>query len=335
MKALALTKSGNPFEIVNIDEPEISNKSDVKIKIHGTGICGGDLTDYLNPPTVNTSRILGHEYSGEIVDTGSEVNKLKAGDKVIAESSAGCEECIYCRTGYTNICPNRKGISGSYTDFIVVPSRYVYKLPKETSLDLALLSEPLACVINGIEKTKIRPGDLVVVIGPGPLGIMASYLAKLKGAKVFLVGRSSSQKRLDIAKNELNLNIINSDKVNLKQYINDLNHYGADVVFGCAGSSQVVNLGFDIVRKGGSYTELGLFGKNRVDVDFEKIVKKEIKVKGAVSHKPDSWNRLLKLYENGSINDLEKIITNKYHLANWKKAFENLKDRKDLKAVLY
>ncbi|RAK12510.1 L-iditol 2-dehydrogenase [Halanaerobium saccharolyticum] len=336
MKALALTKAGDPFEIIDVEEPEIRKDDQVKIKIHGTGVCGGDLSDYLNPPVLKKeSIILGHEYSGEIVAVGSKVNNLNVGDRVIAESSAGCEKCIYCRDGYTNLCLDRKGISGSYTDYIVVPARYVYKLPEQISLDLATLSEPLACVINALEKTKIRPGDLVVVIGPGPLGIFTSYLARLKGARVFLVGRSSSKKRLEIAKDKLNLNIINSDKINVKKYISDLSKYGAETVFGCAGSEQVVNLAFDLVKKGGSYIELGLFNASSQNINFEKIVTKEIKVTGAVSHRPDSWDRLLKLYQSGVLKDLEKIITNKYPIKDWKTAFENLKAREDLKAVLY
>lgn len=336
MRALALTKNGNPFEIINIDEPQITKANQVKIKIHGTGICGGDLSDYLNPPSLNSSQlILGHEYSGEIVELGAKVTNFKIGDKVIAESSAGCEECFYCRNGYTNLCPDRKGISGSFTDYIVVPERYVYRLPAETSLDLAILSEPLACVLNGIEKTQLRAGDLTVVVGPGPLGILTAFLADLKGAAVILVGRSSSQKRLEIAQNKLNLEVINSDLVDPGEYIKKINSYGADVVFGCAGSEKIIDFALQILKKGGSYTELGLFHGSKITIDFEKIVKKELKVTGAVSHRPDSWNRLLKLYKRNDLNELSKIISSKYELKNWKTAFENLKERKDLKAVLY
>ncbi|MTI62142.1 MAG: zinc-binding dehydrogenase [Firmicutes bacterium] len=337
MKALALTERGNPFEIIEVDEPEIRNEDELKIKIYGSGICGSELHEYQDPPKekIDLPKILGHEYSGTIVDKGSRVKGLEIGDRVIAESSAGCEKCIYCRSGYTNLCPSREGISGSFTDYIVVPSRYVYKLPDNISLDLALLSEPLACVINGLEKTKIKQGDLVVVIGPGPLGILAAYLAVKSGTKVVLIGRSSSENRLKIAA-ELSIpHIINSDNTNAKKYIKKLDSFGADVVISCVGSAEVVNLGFELLKNGGSYTELGLFNRNQVSVDFEKIVSKEINVVGAVSHKPESWNQLLKLYESGLLDGLQKIITGEYQLSEWKKAFENLISRKDTKAVIY
>ncbi len=337
MKALAVTKNSDPFEIIDIEDPDIKNKNDIKIKIHGTGICGGEVHWYNNPPEDLGSfpKIIGHEYSGTIVEKGSNVKNLDIGDKVIAESSKGCEECIYCRTGYTNICPNRDSISGSFTDYIVVPERYVYKLPENVSLDLATLSEPLVCVINGFEKTNITHGDVVVVIGPGPLGLISAFLAKLNGARVIMVGRSSSSERLKIAE-ELSIpHVINSDNTDIKQYVENLDSFGADVVIGAAGSEEVVNTGFELLKKGGAYTELGLFHKERLNINFEAIVRKEIDVVGAVSHKPESWNTLLKLYKSNVLKDLEKIITGKYKLSNWEEAFENLINRKDAKAIIH
>ena len=337
MEALSIMNAGER-QFSFLDKPEPKPKpAQVLIEIYGTTVCGTEVHAYeghLKMP-LKYPYSIGHEYSGVIVEMGEDVRDLKLGDRVIAESSAGCEACRYCRNGLTNLCTNRSSIAGSFTRFVAVDARYVYRLPDHISLRRATLSEPLACVINGlIDQSTIHAGDLVVIIGPGPIGLLAAILAEEMGAEVVLIGRSSSRVRLELASRQLELpHVIDTDAIDAVAFVRELDAMGADVVIDAAGGAAAVNLGFDLVRKGGAFIELALFNAP-AEVDFEKILFKQIRINGAVSHRPKSWQKLLQFYMQNRLRKAEQIISHEYPLEKWEEAFEVMVSREATKSLI-
>ena len=201
-------------ELRDMPEPT-PGPDEVMIEVKAAGICGSDLHIFdediklpIRPPV-----IIGHEFSGVIAEVGSSVTKWKPGDRVTSETSAHvCGECLPCRTGNYNVCAEKRLIgywfNGAFAKYCVVPSRLVHKLPDNVSFLAGALCEPLACCVNGvIEKTRILPGDVVVIAGPGPIGLLSLQIAKSQGATVVLCGLSQDEKRLKLGE-ELGADLI-------------------------------------------------------------------------------------------------------------------------------
>lgn len=242
MKALVKTEPG--FGNLEILEKEIPTPSEneVKIKVHYAGICGTDVHTYEGHYKVNYPVTLGHEFSGEIVEVGSNVNDFKVGDRVTSETTYYiCGECEYCKTGDYNLCNHRKGLgtqqNGGFTNYLVARAASVHKLPDNVSYKAASMTEPLACAYHAVSKIDIYQDDTVVVMGPGPIGLLVAQVVKSKGGKVIITGLDNDKARLKKAE-ELNLDhVVNIQHTDLKEYVNGLTDgYGADVVLECSGA---------------------------------------------------------------------------------------------------
>lgn len=260
MKALIkLRKGDGNVEIHDAPEP-VTGSGEVKIEVKATGICGSDIHIYhddikipVKPPV-----IIGHEFSGIVTEVGENVKEIRVGDAVTSETAVSvCGVCRYCRTGNYNLCPHRLGIgywiNGAFTKYCVVPRERVHKLPKDVDFISAAMCEPLACCIHGvIELTGVTAGDVVVITGPGAIGLLTLQIAKAEGGKVGICGTSQDQKRLKLARGLGADVIVNIQKENADQIISDLtNGYGADVIFECSGNPKAANFGLDMVEKTG------------------------------------------------------------------------------------
>jgi L-iditol 2-dehydrogenase len=341
MQGLFKTAPGDRnMEIRNIPVPE-PGSNQVLIEVKAAGICGSDLHIYhwdigyaMRPPM-----IVGHECSGVIVETGKEVQDWKAGDRVTAEPSAiVCGTCRYCRTGAYNLCPERKvmgyWVNGVFAEYVVVDAIRLHKLPDSISFDEGALTEPLACCVHAVhELTGVEVGDIVVVTGPGAIGMLTAQLAKAEGAVVVMVGTSADEKRLQKAE-ELGVDaVLNLEKENpVEKILNITEGYGADIVFECAGAAPAAALGLELVRKQGKYTQVGLFGKP-IMLDFEKIAYKELTVKGSLAQRWTAWKRTIKIMDQGKIN-LKAVISDKLPLSQWQEAFDRFEKKQGLKILL-
>ena len=180
----------------------------VLIGVRAAGVCGSDVHLWRNHQSweINLPLVLGHEFSGEVVAVGSDVDGVAPGDRVTCETAAKvCGRCSYCLGGAYNLCPHRLGygalIDGAFTDIVVARPEILHPLPDAVSWEHASLTEPGCVAYNAlVEKTDVRAGDLVVVQGPGPIGIMALQIARIQGAGTLVVlGTGADQARLDIA----------------------------------------------------------------------------------------------------------------------------------------
>jgi len=324
------------------DVPEPSPRPDeVMIEVKAAGICGSDIHIFdediklpIKPPV-----IIGHEFSGVIAEVGSSVTKWKPGDRVTSETSVHvCGECIPCRTGNYNVCAEKRLIgywfNGAFTKYCVVPSRLVYRLPDNVSFLSGALCEPLACCVNGVmEKTHIKPGDLVVIAGPGPIGLLSLQIAKSQSASVVLCGVSRDEKRLRLGE-ELGADLtVNVEEENPWRIVSKMtNGAGADVFIDCSGSPNAIRMGFQLVRRGGQYTQIGLTGKP-FNLDFDLVAYKELIVRGSLGQRWTSWKTALKMLSKGLVKT-EPLISDVLPLSQWEIGFRKVRMKEGIKVIL-
>jgi threonine dehydrogenase-like Zn-dependent dehydrogenase len=173
----AVFEGNGKVAITERPDPTISRPDDVLIRIAANGLCGSDLRAFATPPEMvyENGVIVGHEFSGTIVDAGDEV-VLAPGSHVVVHPNIWCQTCWYCRSGHTNLCDRFVHIGsmrdGGAAELCVVPERMVYVVPDEMAFDLAALAEPLACVLNGTKQASVHPGESVLILGAGPIGLL-------------------------------------------------------------------------------------------------------------------------------------------------------------------
>jgi len=341
MKAVVKHAHGKGnVELREMPEPT-PGPDEVMIEVKAAGICGSDLHIFdediklpIRPPV-----IMGHEFSGVIAEVGSSVTKWKPGDRVTSETSAYvCGECVSCRTGNYNVCAEKRLIgywfNGAFTKYCVVPSRLVHRLPDNVSFLSGALCEPLACCVNGmIEKTRIEPGDLVVIAGLGPIGLLSLQIAKSQGASVILCGTSQDGKRLKLGEElgaDLTVNVEEEDPWRAVSRMT--NGAGADVFIDCSGSPNAVRMGFKLVRRGGQYTQIGLTGRP-FNLDFDLVAYKELIVRGSLGQRWTSWKTGLKMLSKGLVKT-EPLISDVLPLSQWETGFRKIRMKEGIKVIL-
>lgn len=341
MKGVAKYELGpGNVKLMDFEEPT-PGPGQVKILVKEAGICGSDIHIWhqdiylpMKPPF-----ILGHEFSGDIVEVGEGVNTYKVGDRVVATPGIDrCNLCDYCRDGSYGHCLHGRSMgywyNGTFAKYLVVPERNLYKIPDNVSYTAAALTEPLACAVHGVcgEATAIKAGDTVLVTGPGTLGLMAAQTAKAQGAKVLISGTSVDTERLALAK-ELGIDItIDVQKEDLKQVVMDhTGGYGVDVVVECSGTEAGINSSVGLTRHHGRYIQVGLPGKP-IMFNIEIVVYKDLIITGPYASRQQDFRRALKLLENGLVKT-EPLVTHKYKLSEWEEAFHAFEKKEGIKLV--
>ncbi|MFA4955745.1 MAG: zinc-binding dehydrogenase [Candidatus Methanoperedens sp.] len=342
MLALVKTKKGTGnIELMDVEIPKIG-VNEVLIKVQAAGICGTDIhvknDEFPYWPPV----ILGHEFSGNIIETGSEIKDYRIGDRVVAEPhTLACGKCYYCRTGNIQICSSKRsigwGIDGAFTEYIKMPEKLLHRIPDNMSYENAAVIEPTANVVHDVlERGKVEPEDFVVVLGPGPIGLLAAMAAKAQGAReVAIVGTPEDENlRLKIARDvgiDHVINIADEDPLNRILELTDNN--GADLVVEASGAEPAINMAVNLVRKKGRITVIGMTGKKKIEVPWDTAIFKACDVLFNFSTSYTSWNRAISMVAQGKIN-IDAIITHREPLANWEKTFDSVENKKAIKALL-
>ncbi len=322
--------------------PELGvQKNQVKIKVAYTGICGTDIHTFTGQyKNSQTPVVLGHEFSGIVVEVGEDVTKVKVGDKVTSETTfVTCGECDYCLEKDYNLCAHRKGIgtqiNGSFAEYVISREESVHVLPDTVDLKAAALTEPLACCVHAaLEKTVVKKEDKVLIFGPGPIGLLQAQVVKAQGAFVILAGITKDQKRLELAKS-LGIDVtVDIQKESLEEIVLTYTKgYGVDKLFECSGAVQALNQGLPLVKKKGTFVQVGIFSEKLNLLDQESIIQREITYIGTRSQKPSSWHIALKLLEEKKINT-EKMITKIVPLDYWRQGFEAVLSGNEIKVLV-
>ncbi|TWI59311.1 zinc-binding dehydrogenase [Halalkalibacter nanhaiisediminis] len=341
MKAVMKLNPGHDnMSLETLTEPEVKGDL-VKIKVAYTGICGTDIHTFTGEyANSKTPVVLGHEFSGIVTEVGPNVQNVKVGDRVTSETTfTTCGECEYCLEKDYNLCSNRKGIgtqvNGSMAEFVISREESVHVLADSISLKAAALAEPLACCVHaGLEKTTIEEEDKVLVFGPGPIGLLQCQVAKAQGAFVILAGITKDKERLELAKSigvDVIVDVLEEDLTEV--VMKHTGGYGVDKVFECSGAVPALNQGLPLVKKKGTFVQVGIFANKMNPLDQESIVQREINYIGTRSQKPSSWHLALKLLEDQKI-DVDKMITKVVPLDEWRKGFEAVMGGNEIKVII-
>ena len=310
-----------------VPAPELT-AGKVLIDVHAVAICGTDRSAIAKGQGMTVPRVLGHEVAGTIREIAPDVEThLAVGDRVTVETDAyRCGVCEYCRKEEYNRCPYRLGIGttvdGGLADELVMPIATLHKLPDGLSMAAGALSEPLAVSVHGvIEQSPSLAGEVVVVIGPGAIGMLCAQVARAVGATVVLVGRTRHAERLALARKLGIHRTVDSQTEDVETVVNALTDgYGAHSVFECSGASGVLENVHTLLRKGGRIVLLAFF-HHPPSVDVDKLINNELELVGSRGKRASSFRTALRLAEAGQI-DLEPVIGARLPLDEWERGIE-------------
>lgn len=341
MKALVKTQKGVGYlELRDVPVPQPGD-GEVLIKVLSAGICGTDIhvRDDAFPywPPV----ILGHEFAGRVVQLGPNVRLVKDGDRVVGEPhTRACGHCPLCRTGNIQICPEKRspgwGIDGAMAEFLVMPEGLLHKLPDSIDDATGGIIEPAANAVHDVlERAGVEPGDLAVVIGPGPIGLLSAMAARAGGARQVLVIGADVDEPLRLPKaRELGFIAANAQKDNPADIVRDLTAgLGADLVVECSGSQAGIASTVELVRKKGRICAIGLPGNKPITFPYGQAAFKVVDVAFCLSTSYTSWNKAIHLVASGQM-PAGKVITHRQPLADWQNVFDAIDRRAAIKAVL-
>ncbi len=322
-------------ELREIEQPEFGDE-DVLLEVKNIGVCGSDLHQWTADHSwpVNYPVVLGHEFCGVIAETGGRVKAWKSGDRVVSETAAIIDlNNPMSRVGLYNLDPNRKGfgygVNGAMTRYVSVPARCLHKIPDTLPFKEACLTEP-CCVAYAavVEHSHLKPGDRVIVLGPGTIGLLCAIMARLCGAEVAVVGLDHDVNRLNIAK-QYGCTGITGDA---SSWANERDGLGADCVVDAAGTSVTLQIAMKLVRPNGQITKVG-WGPQPLNFNLDPMVQKGIRIQGSFSHNWPMWERVIALLASGQLN-VKPLIGGEWPITEWETAFEKMHTGEIVKSVL-
>jgi alcohol dehydrogenase/L-iditol 2-dehydrogenase len=321
--------------------PEIG-PDDVLLRVRGVGVCGSDVHQYHASQswTVKVPVILGHEFCGEVAARGREVQGFREGDRVASETAAEIDlESPLTRRGMYNLDPARRGfgyeIHGAMAEYVKVPARLLHRLPKGVPFEVAAMAEPCCVAFQAtVVGARIRPGDVVVVIGPGPIGLLCATMARLCGAgHVILAGMSRDKSRMEAGLRGGATRAVDTQAGDLKAVLAGLGDgLGADVVIDSTGASGSLKNALDWVRPAGHVTKVG-WGPEPMGFSMDPLVKKAVTLQGSFSHTWPVWERVLDMLGTGQL-DPRPYLSRVARLDAWKECFDGMHAGALVKAVL-
>ena len=347
MNAIVM-KAANHVALEKVDIPA-PNDDEVLCLIEAVAICGSDIK-FIKGDTIGSwppyvPFILGHEWSGTVAQIGGNVKNFKIGDRVAGEAHSGCGFCINCKKGRYNLCLNYGNedtghrhyghkSTGAYAQYGVFYNRSLTKLPDNVSFAEGAVLDAAGTGLHLADQTGISAGGNVVVIGPGPIGMITASIAKALGtSKIIMVGRGSRLKKaLELCADAL----IDFEKEDVIEQVMEMTDgIGADEVFECSGAKGTLNQAIQIARKGGAIGIVGLPSPGNIEeVDNRKLIIDEISIFGSRAN-PNVSARLLSMISSGSL-DIKKYITHVFSMDEYEKAFDYFANRKEgaLKVII-
>lgn len=342
MIGLVKTAQGvDQMELRSVPVPSIK-PDEVLLRINVAGICGTDIHIKHDQFPYWPPVIMGHEFCGTIVEVGSEVVDFKAGQRVVGEPhTRACGRCELCRTGNIQICASKRspgwGIDGAFARYLAMPQHLLHAVPDSMSDNACALVEPVANVVQDVlERVTIRPNDTVVVIGPGPIGLIALMCARaVSVGKLIIIGTSADAKiRLPVAEHIGVDAVLLADKEDTVARIGELTGgRGADVVIEASGAPRAIYSTPHLVRKMGTISQIGLTGKQDIAFPWDAAAKKACSIVFNMSTAFTCWDRAIGMMASGAI-DAELLISDVFKLEDWKEAFRKVEDMEALKVLL-
>lgn len=274
------------------------------IRVGACGVCGTDFHIFEGNAPAKPPVILGHEYTGEIVDKGENIQDMQIGQRVAVNPNIHCGYCEFCRKGKINLCLNLKAlgvtVNGGFSEFSLVPRTQAHLLPGNFPFRIAAFSEPLSCCIHGIDQAQIKTGDTVSIIGSGTIGLLMQQLSVLQGASSTAVFDISEQKR-EIARNLGADQVYDPSDENSLEAMREHTPNGTDVVIECVGSQKAAEFALKQVKKGGTLVIFGLADpKAFINLYLQAFFHKELTIKSSILN-PNTFQTAVDLLVTGKI----------------------------------
>lgn len=340
MKAVVKYEKGSGnVAFQDMPEPECANHQ-VLLEIACCGICGTDLHVYHDTFKNYPPVILGHEFVGKVVEKGKDVQNVQLGDafSVLGAIAVMCGTCRYCRQGEFMFCKNRRGmghgVNGAFTKYAAVRPDQLYAVPEGVPLEEAALVEPLAAAVHAVcDVARFKLGDIALVSGPGPIGLLLLKLLAAQGIQTLVAGTSEDDLRLQKALDYGAARVIVVDKENLAEIVaEETRGLGVDISFEVAGAEGSVHNCLDNLRPLGHYVQVGHFGKD-LTVPWDHIAFRQLRIDGSVGYTRETWLQTMRILGQGrmKVND---VITHRLPLADWYKGFELMEQKQAVKILL-
>ncbi|HZQ98225.1 MAG TPA: zinc-binding dehydrogenase [Chloroflexota bacterium] len=339
MKAVVKTAAGvGNVELLDRPEP-VAGPGQVVLEVSHAGICGTDLHIYLDEYRAVPPVTLGHEVAGTVAHVGEGVRDVRIGERVVPETYFFvCGRCPQCQAGRPNLCPERRSIGthvdGGFARYVVVPASRLHRIPDGLDLRAAAMAEPLACCIHALlDLAQIKPGDTVVVSGPGPIGLLCLQVAKAAGARPVLVGAPGDESRLEVGRRVGASHVATVGADDPGALVAELTDgAGPDVCVEAAGAPPSLRQCLEWVRRGGTIVQVGLYARP-FEVDANLVPMKELRYVGSFAHVPPAWDRALRMLAEGQVQ-AQPLISDVAPLDRWHEKFESLRAKRDCKVLL-
>jgi 2-desacetyl-2-hydroxyethyl bacteriochlorophyllide A dehydrogenase len=312
---------------------------DVVCKVVRCGVCGTDYaiysgdTSFWNQGLIRVPMTLGHEWSGIVAEIGSMVKNFKPGDRVVGDTGVACGQCDHCLVGDYYRCKSSQAVGtvmawdGAYAEYILMPQRHLFHLPENVSFDQGAMVEPAATALYAVKKAEVGIGDSVLVVGTGPIGLLAAKEAKLSGAaKVLVAGRKEF--KLNLAK-KLGADVtINTTKEKLADVIRrEVGSEGVDRIVEASGSLEILKECFNIVRPFGTISSVAFYEQNASDINIDRLVLNNISFHG-VGGSLGMNQPVLNLLASGQL-DPTVMITDRYPFSRVQDALNAMREKSD------
>ena len=341
MKALVKEYPKPGLSLLDIEKPQIKNPDDVLFEVKYCAICTGETKVYdwnewaASDKTLQLPTVLGHEASSLVVEVGSMVKQFKPGDRIVNDPMIYCGYCRQCRNGLTNVCENREIYGkrrGAFAQYAVLPERVICRLNDKLSFEEGAVLENFGVAAHAVELEHHDAGDWAVVLGAGPIGILAAQT--LVAESVNTVITDLADWRLDFARKHSGAIVVDVRHEDPVRKVMELTGgKGADFVIEMGANQAVIDQAFDMARIRGTVVTIGTFDAPVSFNPFFKLTRREIKLRGSISRTWETWRRMNQLIDSGKIN-LKPLITHVLPFEEYEKGFELVKRHEAMKVLL-
>ncbi len=318
----------------------VPGADEILVRVQAAAVCASDIHLWRDEFLCAPPFVLGHEFSGQVEQVGANVTNVRPGDRIVSENNPyACGHCRVCRAGFPNVCPDKRAIGfksdGCFADRLKLPAKLVHKVPAGVSPVAAALSEPLAVAIHAVEdRCGIEPGDVVVVLGPGAIGLLCAQVARAEGAaRVIVAGTDRDEPQRLACARQLGFETANVQRENLEERVKQLTGgLGADVVVEAAGVAPAIESAIRLVRRAGRIVVLGLTGKKSVTVEWDQMVGKGLRVDFSFSSRTRNWVKAMEYLAAGTVATLP-LVTARVPLEDWRAAFDSMVRQETIRTV--
>ncbi len=340
MRALLKRGEGSNFELQERPDPH-PGPEDVIVRVHAVGVCGTDEHILHDVYPHADPLIPGHEFVGEIVSLGEQVQGWREGERVVSELHTGaCLQCARCRSGNPQICPHKRALGtwtdGAYAELVRVPAWLLHHAPPGVDNPHATLIEPAACALHGIlERGTLNPDESVLIVGHGPIGLLSAQVAAANGASFVAVSGTSRRGTLRLeAARSMGFAVIDSTTDDFDDCVTDLTSGdGFDLAIETAGTDLALAQCIAAVHSGGRVTVLGLSGQPEVRFPWDTALVKDLDLTFSFSSKASSWEQVIGLATDHRIGE-ESMITHVLDLEDWREGYDAIEHGQAVKVVL-